>query len=96
MIHIEQRAIVDGMDVDKDGGVSVDELKEWIGGVARRRREADVEERWQMHGGGQEDTLEVYLEKNYGLLSQCKLSLKCSVFSLMFICIQDQPLESWL
>ncbi len=66
------REIVEKIDVNKDGGVTLDELKDWINGIEKIRVNAGVEERWKMFS--KEDTLEIYLDKNYGLLDQCKLN----------------------
>ncbi len=69
MTRVGNRQIADQIDKDKDAGVSLQELSEWISAVVQRRLAADVEERWKTHG--EDDSLELYLQKNYGLLSTC-------------------------
>ncbi|XP_039963712.1 calumenin-B [Bactrocera tryoni] len=62
--------IVDRIDDDKDGFVTLSELKRWIEYTQRRYIDEDVNRTWKMHNPDNNDTIswEVYRDNVYGFL----------------------------
>lgn len=58
--------IINKIDVDKSGIISLDELKEWIKNSNMKNVHSDVEEAWKIFENN--STLDEYLDLNYGAL----------------------------
>ena len=74
---------MDKIDADDDGSVTRDELENWIRNVTHKNIQVDVEERWKDFEGN--NTLDEYLDINYGTLKFCKNSCICFLTSHLFL-----------
>ena len=63
--------IVDKIDANKDGLIVEEELNNWIKNVTHKKILKDVESRW--YTIEKNNSLEGYLETNYGILKSCKI-----------------------
>ena len=67
------RKIVDKIDINKDGFLLEEELNAWIKNVTHKNIMKEVEMRWSFLEHN--NSIEGYLEYNYGSLKLCKLLL---------------------
>ncbi|KAL4707458.1 hypothetical protein ACJJTC_000102 [Scirpophaga incertulas] len=64
--------IVDRIDTDKDGYVTLVELKDWIKYTQKRYIDEDVERHWKQHNPNNDDTIswETYRKNVYGFMDE--------------------------